>query len=200
MTRSLIVAGILIAAVALAAGTGAQTDEQDREADHEALRAIRRTVVEAINSKNIDLLIPLLHDSFSITMVDQGHVTSVEELKQYFHQRFDAEGTILESMKIEPKADVLTVFVSDDVGFNYGSSSDTYTLKSGREVVLDSRWTATLVKGDDGWKLVGLHAGVNMLDNPILAATEWKKYLWGGGGLLVGALVAVLGLLRRRPR
>ena len=89
MTRPLIVAGILIAAVALAPGTGAQTDEQDREGDHEALRAIRRTVVDAINSSNIDLLIPLLHDSFSITMVDQGHVTSIEELKQYFHQRFE---------------------------------------------------------------------------------------------------------------
>jgi len=140
----------------------------------------------------------VLHDTFSLTMVDQAHATSMDQIRAYFRERFEDEGALLESIHVEPSADVLTVFLGENVGVNWGSSVDTYKLKSGRTVALNSRWTATVIKTDDGWKVATAHAGVDMLDNPILAALKKTRWVWGAGGALFGLLVGVVfGSLRR---
>jgi ketosteroid isomerase-like protein len=178
---------------------GAQGEEAAREQDHEELRAMMKTVTDAVNGRDPEALIPLLAHPFSITMVDQAHITSIEGLREYFRQRFEGKGSLLESVEIAPKADALTEFLDDKVGVDFGTSTDTYTLKTGRKVVLHSRWTATLLKTADGWKLSAVHAGVDMLDNPILRASERLQLVWGAGGLIVGLLLGLgWGWVRRR--
>jgi len=174
---------------------------ENREADHDALRQLRDTITRAVNTDNLDLITPLLHDDVSITMVDQTVITSAPQLKEYFDKMFKAEGSILEDVQIEPKADMETMLVSDRLGVNRGSSTDTYTLKAGRTVVLNTRWTSSVIKEDGRWKLLTLHVGVDMLDNPILAAIGQLKYWWGAIGLLLGMIAMfVLGRLLRARR
>jgi hypothetical protein len=53
---------------------------------------------------------------------------------------------------------------------------------------MESRWTATLVQNQGRWQIQSLHAGVNILDNPILTAASQVPYLWALGGLVLGLL------------
>ena len=191
---------VLFLALIVSPNLLAATETDSRSADHEALRDMRKTIVQAVNTDNLELLTPVLHENVSITMVDQTVITSPQALKDYFHKMFKAEGSILKSVKVEPKPDIETLFVSDQVGINRGASADTYTLKSGRVVVLNTRWSSTVVKEGDGWKLLTLHVGVNLLDNPILAGTEQLKYWWAAAGLIVGLLAMFLWKWVRRAR
>jgi hypothetical protein len=64
------------------------------------------------------------------------------------------------------------------------------------------RWTAVVRKQDGRWKLTSAHIGVDLLDNPVVAAAKqglWKVGGWlGGGGLIIGALAGLVVGRRRR--
>jgi hypothetical protein len=194
----------LLAIAAVVAGllTGSPLPaDAQREQDHDQLRALARTVKEAVNANRLDDLLPLLAKGFSITMVDQTLVTQPGQIKEYFRRYFEAPDAVLKSVRIEPEADVLTEFLDESTGVNRGSSTDTYTLRNGRQVVFRTRWSGTFRKYDDQWKIVNLHVGTNFLDNPLLQAAEATRYLWGAGGLLLGVVAGGLGgwwLTRRR--
>jgi hypothetical protein len=161
--------------------------------DHEELRAMLRTAKQAVNDRRLGPLVSLLDREFAIVMLDQTLITEPRQLEEYFHRHFDAPGSVLKSVHIEPEAEILTTFLADGVGVNRGTSTDTYTLKSGQQVVLKTRWSATLRKAEDGkWKIVLLHVGANVLDNPILGFAARTRHFWGAGGLVLGALLGVL--------
>jgi ketosteroid isomerase-like protein len=168
--------------------------------DHQELRAMLRTAKDAVNQRQMAPLVALLDRDFSITMLDQTLVTEPAQLEEYFRRYFDAPGAVLKSVHIDPQAEVLTRFLGGDVGVNRGTSTDTYTLRSGQQLVLHTRWTATLRRADDGrWKIATLHVGANVLDNPILGYASRTRHLWGAGGLVLGLALGVLfGRWRRR--
>lgn len=189
----------LIIALMLLVGMSAQATADDpRSADHDQLRALMQRAREAVNSQDVDTLATLLAPGFAVTMADQTTVTDLAGLKGYFQRLFRGEDAILESVHIEPEADIRTQFIDGHTGINYGHSTDTYTLPGGQQLTLQSRWTATVVKLGDEWKVQAFHAGVNMVDNPILTAAKRLGYLWGAGGLAVGLVAGAL--LRRRRR
>ena len=167
---------------------------QSREADHEALRALLRQATEAVNNKNFDALKPLFHDRFSVTTVDQKLFTSFADFKQYFADLFNGPNAPLKSIIFKPEADALTEFVGDNLGLSHGTSTDTYNFTDGDTRTMTSRWTATLIKDNGAWKILNLHIGTNLLDNPVTAAA--KSYVYkagigaGLGGLLLGFLLA----------
>ena len=59
---------------------------------------------------------------------------------------------------------------------------------------MTSRWTATLIRDNGKWKILNLHIGTNLLDNPVTEAA--KSYVSkvgigaGLGGLVLGFLIA----------
>jgi hypothetical protein len=182
-------AAVVAALAAVLAGWPGPVRAQ-HERDHEELRRMARTITDAVNGGRFDELTPLLAKDFSLTMVDQTVVTEPGQIKEYFRRYFQAPDAILKSVRIQPEADILTHFLDDVTGVNRGGSTDTYTLKDGRQVVFHTRWTGTFRKYDDQWKVVTLHVGVNFLDNPILTATRVERWVWGGAGLVTGLLVA----------
>lgn len=192
---------MIVAVVALVAGAPVSGRAQ-REAEHEELRAIARKIEDAVNAGRLDELTPLLAKDFSITMVDQTLVTEPGQIKEYFRRYFEAPDAILKTVHIEPEADILTAFLDDTTGVNHGTSTDTYTLRNGRQVVFRTRWSGTFRKYDGQWKIVNLHVGTNFLDNPLLTAARAERWVWGAGGLVGGLVVGGAGAwaLRRRRR
>ncbi len=173
---------------------------QSREQDHEDLRALLRTAAEAMNAKNFDALTPLFNDQFSITTVDQKLFTSIADFKAYYESLLGGPDAALKSIVFKPEADDLTRFVGDNIGLSHGASTDTYNFSDGDTRQMTSRWTATVYKRDGKWKILNIHIGTNLLDNPVLAAAKSYLYKVGAGaaigGLLVGFLLA--RLLRSR--
>jgi hypothetical protein len=194
---------LAVAAVLVLAAAGSAPAATDRERDHVELRALARALKQAVDAGRLEDVAPYLAKDFSVTMLDQTLVTEPAQLTQYFRKYFQAPDAPLKSVRIEPEADILTRFLDDVTGVNHGTSTDTYTLRSGREVVLRTRWSGTFRKYDDQWKIVNLHVGVNFLDNPLLAAATAARYAWGAGGLVLGAAVGAAGgfvVARRRAR
>ena len=162
---------------------------EERHEDHEALRAMLRTATEALNTRNIDALAPILYKEFSITTVDQKLFTDLPSFKTYFNGLFEGPNAPVKKIVFKPKTDALTVFIDEKTGMSHGTSEDTYTFSKGGTRVMKSRWTAAVYRDDGGWKLVSLHMAANILDNPLLTAAKKLLYQVGTGALIIGLLL-----------
>jgi ketosteroid isomerase-like protein len=174
--------------------TTAQPVAANREQDHEELRALLKSARDAVNAKNFEALKPIFHEKFSITTVDQKVFTNFDDFKKEFATLFTGDKAPLKSITFNPEADALTEFVGDNIGLSHGSSKDTYVFSDGDTREMTSRWTATVIKDNGKWKILNLHIGTNLLDNPVTEAA--KSYLYkvgigaGIGGLLLGFVLA----------
>jgi uncharacterized protein (TIGR02246 family) len=180
----------------------AQTTGTSRAADHEALRALKANVVKAFNDRDVSALSQYLADKFVITTIDQTVITSEKQLQDYFEKTFDRPDSIVTDLKIRANADVLTQFLGEDVGYCYGTTDETYTMRGGRIVRMSNRWTALVVKQDGRWKIAALQAGANFLHNPLLNRVRSMGWILAIVGLCIGLLLGLagawgLGRLRR---
>lgn len=199
MTRFLALAAVVVLSLASVQAADAPMSEEDKQ-DHDKLRALLATFTEAFNTRNLDPLLPQLHPSFTVTMVNQDVVTSPAELKGYLDKQFSGPSALLRDVKIKPEADVSTVFLTGRIGVNRGHSVDTYTLKDGRVVTLNTRWTATMIKDGEMWKVLNAHIGLNAIDNPILDGMDKLRWIWTAAALAAGLVIGfgAAWWLRRR--
>jgi ketosteroid isomerase-like protein len=181
---------------------GAATS-QSAERMHEELRVLRDGLVKATNESNIDALLTHLHPDVVVTWqnaeVSRGHAG----VREYLLRMTSGPARVVRSFRTTPTVDELTIlYGGDTVGVAFGSSRDRFELTSGMDFELNGRWSATLVKEGGRWLVANFHASTNLFDNAVLTMTK-RITVWSGvGGLLIGAIVAIGGvvLLRRRHR
>jgi len=184
----------LLAILVLGSASPGQDTGSDSEADHQALRALKDKATKAINEMDFETLATCLPEEFAFTTVDQSIIRSNQELKAYYDDilsgaRYEYP---LESMHVEPEADILTKFVNDTTGYCYGTCKSTYTLPGGTSVTVDSRWSALVTKQDGEWKIEMVHAGVNFLDNPVLAMKDQAASLKMTVAMVVAGVVILI--------
>jgi ketosteroid isomerase-like protein len=179
MKLNLIRVLLLAFVVQTASLADAQPADGNHQADHVALRALRDKVVVALASQDMPMLTSCFAKDFAFTTVTQDVLTNETQVKTFFDRMFHGNDALVTSLKSEPKADILTRFLSENVGICYGSSIDTYTLKSGPVVQMNVRWSATVVKENGEWKVAMAHIGTDFLDNPVLdrVTSFWKRTL-----------------------
>lgn len=205
MTHNLRASAVTLAILLCAGGSvTASGADESREADHVALRALRDRVTTAINKQDIKGLAPCFAKEFAFTAVTQTVLTNEAQVQEFFDRMFRSSDAPLASLKTEAKADILTRFVDANTGVCYGSSRDTYTLKSGKVVVMNARWSATVVKENGEWKVALAHVGTDFLDNPVLEGVKrFARNLGlgaGVGGLVVGLVIGRLIGRSKRAR
>lgn len=192
---------LMIMSLTLMIAVVVNASAQDRNADHQELRSMLKSVTEAMNSRNIDAIAPLFHNQFSITTVDQQVFTDLPSFKTYFTGLFSGEKAALKSVTFAPTADDLTTFVGENIGLSHGSSTDTYVFADGETRVMTSRWTATLYKEGGKWRVLNVHIGANLFDNPVVGALKSWLYKIGAAAAVAGLLIGFLfGQLSRRKR
>ena len=198
-TKSGNLLSVVVPMLLTAGSLTAQETAASREADHTALRALMADVTQAINDQDIDKMASCFTKEFVFTTVDQSVLTDTASLKEYYDRMLRQKDSPITDYAVVPKADVLTVFFDENVGYCYGTSDDIYTLRrNGREVPMTCHWTATVVKENGTWKMAAAHAGVDVLNNPVLDSVTmslWLNRLIAAGigiilGLGVGFLVA----------
>jgi ketosteroid isomerase-like protein len=171
---------------------------QAHEQDHEQLRNLLAETRDAINSANFAALEPLFYEPFSATLLNQDVVTTSQELTGFFDQWFKGDTAIIKSLTMDPVADAQTEIYDGTFGIARGSNTEVYELVNGKAYTFKTRWTATVIKDEDRWKILAVHNGTNFLDNPLLAVAERAGYYYAGGALLVGVLIGFfLGRARR---
>lgn len=170
---------------------GTKASAQDRNADHDELRAMLKSVTEAMNTRNLDSIAPLFHSQFTITTVDQQIFTDLPSFKTYFSGLFSGERAVLKSVTFAPTADALTTFVGDNIGLSHGTSTDAYLFADGETRVMTSRWTATLYKENGKWRILNVHIGSNLFDNPVIGALKSWLYKIGAAAGIAGLILGV---------
>ncbi|MFM2057485.1 MAG: hypothetical protein RLY71_1870 [Pseudomonadota bacterium] len=135
-----------------------------------------------------------MHQPFMATVVTQHSFTDIGALKTYFDDLSTRHEPRLKSYTVKADADELSQIMTGTFALTRGSTTERYELADGRSFDMKGRWTAVSLKEDDGhWKLLGIHTGIDFLDNPVLVAIE-KSVLWTGlGGLGLGLLAGLAG-------
>ena len=177
--------------------------EEPDHAIHEALRALLREAVAAIGAGQYDKLLPLLTENVEVTSVTQEVMSGRADVTRYFDEWFGPKG-YMKSMTMAMDADKLTDLSPDKSwGLVRGKALEHYEAKDGDRFDFATRWTAVMLRGDDGrWRIRAIHFGTNHLDNPVLTKVTktLERYAFYAlfGGLALGLIVGHAWGRRRR--
>jgi ketosteroid isomerase-like protein len=175
-----------LCALVFACAAAAQ-QEPDHEI-HEALRGLLKEVVTAINTGQYDRMLPYLTENVEATSITQETMSSRADISRYFREWFGPKA-YMKRMEMKLEADKLTDLAPDKSwGLVRGKALEHYEANDGDVFDFTTRWTAVMVRGDDGqWRLRAIHFGTNNLDNPVL--TKVKNTLIRDG--IIGAVAAL---------
>jgi len=196
--KSLVCLAVLFL-LAVPASAGAQ---QAEDPAHVQLRALRDDLVDAMNKRDLDRLLSHLHPDVVVTWQNAEVSRKPEGVRAYISRMLDGPNSVVESFTTAPTVDELTVLYGGDAGVAFGSSRDSFRLRSGQSFELTSRWTATVVNEGGSWKIAAFHSSAGLFDNPLLAAAQrWAMTasivaLIAGFG--IGFLISRIGQRRQR--
>ncbi|MDO5692832.1 MAG: nuclear transport factor 2 family protein [Pseudomonadota bacterium] len=199
MFRSLLSCLILTLA-SLSATAQDTTDPQ--AAEHDALRQLKAELTQVMERRDFDAAAHLVHTPFMATVNTQDSFTTLPALKDFYDRLFTHNVPRLKEIHMRPEADELSQIYTGTFALTRGMTNERYVLADGRDFDMQGRWTAVSLKEPDGrWKLLGVHMGVNFMNNPVLNAIE-RSVMWIGlAGAGAGALLGFgLAWWLRRPR
>jgi ketosteroid isomerase-like protein len=181
----------------------AQEGPAKEDPAHNELRALKRGAEESFNKGDIDsLLSKYVHKDVIVTWqnaeVNHGH----GEVKSFYNRMMVGPNRVVESVTTNIGVDELSHLYGANTATALGNMEQHFKLRDGLDFDLSSRWTATLVKEADQWKIAAFHVSANMFDNGVLRTALRRTAYWVGGiagvvSLLIGI---VLGRFSKRPR
>ena len=177
---------------------GAQAAPEDPV--HAELRKVRDDLTEAVNKNDLDRLLSHLHKNVVVTWMDGTVSRGLDGVRAYYEKMMKGDQRIVESVKINPAVDELSIIYGGNTAIAFGSSDDDFRLKRGLDFKVHNRWTATLVKEDSKWLIAAFHASASLFDNPLLNAAQRMMYWVGGIAVAVGLVLGWLGAVWMRKR
>jgi hypothetical protein len=170
---------------------------------HEELRALRRAVTEAFNKRNIDGLLRHLHKNIVVTWQNGEVSVGHDQIRKYYERMLVGDNRIVESVTADPKVARLAFLYGKNTAVAYGELNDHYLLRDGRDLALNSLFSATAVKDGNRWLIASYHASTDTFDNAVLHIAVRRTAYWVGGialGVLIVVVVVFLLVLRRVRR
>jgi uncharacterized protein (TIGR02246 family) len=168
----------------------------------QAIGQLRQELIDSFNKGDLDRLLSHLDPDVVITWQNGEVCRGPAAVRAYYDKMMKGPERRVEKVSADPKVDDRHVY--GDWAVSWGSMNDHFTLTDGSELGMNSRFTATIARRGDVWKVTSFHASVNAFDNPILGyaaqkAGTWSLVIGGVIGLLIGA-VAGLYIARRLRR
>ena len=174
-----------------------QTNVSSAEAD-QAITHLREGLIDSFNKGEIERLLTFLDTNAVVTWQNGEVCEGTAAVKAYYDKMLKGEHPVVSKVTSEPK--VLGRHIQGDWAISWGELNDHFLLTDGRDLPLNSHFTATIAKRGDGWKVTAFHASVNVFSNPITAIAVKKISLVAGiGGIVTGVIVGLViaSLLRR---
>lgn len=175
----------------IVAGSVAAQPPAKEDVAHEQLRMLRKEMVDAVNAGDVERLLTHLDDDVVVTFMDSQVCRKPAGVRAYLDRMLKGETRVVKEFHCEPTVDELT-HLYGDTGVAFGSSKDAYSLTDGREFLATTRWTGTLVRKGDRWKVASFHASESVFNNPILDLAKRALYWTGGVAGVVGLLAGVV--------
>jgi ketosteroid isomerase-like protein len=194
MSLSMFGAGLL--AITIGAGAVSQPVEDPAHAE---LRALRDGLLDAVNKKDVDGLLRLLHPDVVVTWQNAEVSRKPAGVRAYLARMLEGPDRIVDEFSTSVAVDELTILHGGDTGISFGTSRDHFKLRSGQSFDLDSRWSAAVVRHEGRWVVASFHASVNLFDNPLLVAAQRLAMAAGAGAMILGLVIGYV-VARRRAR
>ncbi len=173
-----------------------------QEADREQLLQLREALTEAVVAgdveKQIEYVLPDVVTIWQNNQVARGH----DGLRDFLTEINSGDEDIFQGYTERPTSDEVTILPGGNTAIAYGKSVPHFKWL-GQEFDIENRWSATLLKTDDQWKLATYHVSGNLVDNPVLTAAK-RGITWAAGislvvGILLGVVLSRLVGKRRQP-
>ena len=165
-----------------------------------AIGVLRGELVDAFNKGEMDRLLSHLDPDVVVTWQNAEVCRGPAAVKAFYERMMVGPNRVVKQVAVNPTVDDRHVY-DNTWAVSWGNMHDTFSLNDGSSFTFDSRFTATIARRGDAWKVTAFHASVNVFDNPILKLAARKVGTWTGiGGGVVGILVGLLlgALMRRR--
>jgi hypothetical protein len=190
---------IVLAMALLSNSTVAQTNLSASEVD-QAITHLREGLIDSFNKGDIDRLLTFLDTNAVVTWQNGEVCEGAAAVKAYYDKMMKGDHPLVSKVSSEPK--ILGRHIQDDWAVSWGELNDHFILTDGRDLPLNSHFTATIAKRVDGWKVSAFHASVNAFTNPITANAVKKIALIAGiGGIITGVIVGlVIASIFRRSK
>lgn len=208
--KRLLVCLVLLLAIASTAQEGTPSPEVSatpglelaEDPAHNELRLLRQHMEEAMNARDIESILEGVGEEVVFTTMNGDVVRGKEKIREYFEQMMNGPEARVKSVKTKFSVDDLTILYGQPggtrFGVAYGHSEDEYTLADGQTFQVQPRWSATMIRDADSWRIVNFHYSVNMFDNPVVDQALSKIAMLSGGALVLGLLLGFLLGRRRR--
>lgn len=162
---------------------------------HDAIRVMRDGLLKAIDNKDVDSLLEFLHEDVVMTAQAGAELKAIRKhqgIREYMESLLTGTNPGVKSLKLNIEVDELTILHGDDAGIAFGTSNDHYVLRNDSEFNLATRWSATLVKDGEQWKIASLQLSSNLFDNPVLDAAKKSLYVVGTIATAIGLSLGLL--------
>ncbi len=176
---------------------------QDTKEDpaHADLRKLKTQLVEALNKGDVDALLVHLDKDVIVTWMDGRVSKGPKEVREYYERMTKGPDRVVESFQADPTVEELT-HLYGNTGVAYGRSLDKFKMTDGSDFTIKTRWSATMVKDGDRWKIAQFHASTGVFDNEVLSTYVRRISTWVGiaaaiAGIVLGVIIG--RLLFRRP-
>lgn len=165
---------ILLILMACLASPVIHASDDSRASDREALKKILIQIQNALNTMDMDALMQAMDDEVTISFMTTEVAVGKKQIESYYNKMFADEGAPLTSHTTIATVDAPAIF-HGNTAIAHGKANDTFVLKNGDTHKFDTRWTATVIKNPEDWKVVSISFSVNPFNNIILE--EIKKHL-----------------------
>ena len=166
----------------------------------EAITLLRQELIDSFNKGDVDRLLSHLDPDVVITWQNAEVCRGPGDVRAYYDKMMRGPDRRVEKATADPKVDGRHVY--GDWAVSWGRMNDHFVLTDGADLAMDSRFTATIARRGDVWKVSSFHVSVNAFDNPILGLAAKKAGAWAAvAGMVIGLLVGLIaGVLIRRRR
>ncbi|MES1211080.1 MAG: nuclear transport factor 2 family protein, partial [Acidobacteriota bacterium] len=138
------------------------------EETHNALRALRDGLLDAIAKGDIERQLTYFHPNAVVTWHNAEVSRGRDGIRQYLEKMLSGPDKAVQGFKADVTVDELTILYGGTTGISFGSAVEHFEMIGGRTFDLPARWSATLIKEGDTWLIASLHASDNLFDNPLL--------------------------------
>lgn len=198
----LALAWLLVVSPVLAAGAETKPAEGATET-HNELRALRDSLIEAINKQDINTVLTYLDEDIVYTPQNAEVCSGKMAVKAYFDRMMNGPQKIVKSFSVKIDVDELAkLHGAGDTAVSHGQSHEHFVLTDGKDLRMHSKWTASLVRKNGEWKITSFHVSNNVFDNAVLDLYKQVIVKAGVAGVLMGVLLMglVWWVVRRKPK
>jgi ketosteroid isomerase-like protein len=189
---------IFLALISVSFSAPAQVGASTNSEVEQAITQLREGLIDSFNHGDIDRLITYLDTNAVVTWQNGEVCEGPAAVKAYYERMMKGDHPVVSKVTSDPK--VLGRHIQGDWAVSWGNLNDTFVLADGRELPLNSQFTATIAKRGDHWLVAAFHVSVNAFNNPIMVLAVKKISITVGiGGLVIGCVVGwvIASILRR---